>query len=270
MASLEAFYLPTPRGRRFCLLRRPDPTTVARGAMLYLHPFAEEMNKTRRMAAVGAEALSHAGWTVLSLDCGGAGDSEGDFSDADWDGWVADALDGVAWLQADGGTQPWLWGLRAGALIAGAVAERVEIPGVLLWQPVLSGRQHLNQFLRLKVAGGALAGTTDRGSTQSLRERALQGQSIEVAGYTLSPGMVTGLDQAAFRLPAAVGRVVWGEVSSAAEPALTPVSRQHVTNLEAAGVSVDAFVARGPGFWQTVEIEEAPELVSATIARLSP
>lgn len=270
MAWMEAFYLPTMRGRRFCLLRRPDRDTVFKGSMVYCHPFAEELNKTRRIAAVGATALSNAGWTVLSLDCGGAGDSEGDFGDAEWSGWIADALDGFEWLEKETGSKPWLWGLRAGALVASSVADLVDVPGVLLWQPVLSGSQHMTQFLRLKLAGEALAGAADRGSTQALREAASRGESIEVAGYALSPAMVLGLDKAVFRLPATVARVVWAEVSSAEAPSLIPVSRQHVTNLEAAGVAVAAFAVRGPAFWQTVEIEEAPELVSATLEQLTP
>src|SRR5436190_21776504 len=87
------------------------------GAMLYLHPFAEEMNKSRRMAAMQARALAAAGWTVLQLDLFGCGDSEGEFGSASWTQWLDDAAAAIEWLDADTGSTPALWGVRTGCLL---------------------------------------------------------------------------------------------------------------------------------------------------------
>ena len=98
----EVFFLPTPgssaRGQRLCV--HHGPGRAARGAVLYLHPFAEEMNKARRMAALQSRALADAGFSVLQIDLFGCGDSSGDFGDATWNDWIDDALLGCAWLQA--------------------------------------------------------------------------------------------------------------------------------------------------------------------------
>ena len=52
----EAFFLPGPRPPgRFCLLHLP--TGPVRGCVLFVPPFAEEMNKSRRMVALTAEHL---------------------------------------------------------------------------------------------------------------------------------------------------------------------------------------------------------------------
>ena len=84
--------------------------------MLYLHPFAEEMNKSRRMAALACRALAEAGHAVLQIDLRGCGDSSADFGDASWGDWQDDVRLGLAWLDAHTPADAplWLWGLRAG------------------------------------------------------------------------------------------------------------------------------------------------------------
>ena len=62
MALTEAFFLPFAHGGRFCILHQPGSGSSATlGAILFVHPFAEEMNKSRRMAALQARALLDAG-----------------------------------------------------------------------------------------------------------------------------------------------------------------------------------------------------------------
>ena len=60
---LEAFFLPAAPGERFCLAHAP--AREPRGAIVYVHPFAEEMHKSRRMAALQARLLAARGWLVL-------------------------------------------------------------------------------------------------------------------------------------------------------------------------------------------------------------
>src|SRR5687767_10614876 len=63
----EAMFLPVPHGgRRFCLFHTPQG--AVRALVFYIHPFAEEMNKSRRMAALQARSLAEAGFAVLQLD----------------------------------------------------------------------------------------------------------------------------------------------------------------------------------------------------------
>ncbi len=55
-----------------------------------LPPFAEEMNKCRRMMALTAYALQAAGLDVLFVDLFGTGDSGGDFADGSLEVWRSD------------------------------------------------------------------------------------------------------------------------------------------------------------------------------------
>jgi hypothetical protein len=52
------------------------------------------------------------------------------------------------------------------------------------------------------------------------------------------------------------------------EATLAPVSQKYIEQWRVAGFDVETKVVRGPGFWQTSEIEDAPELISATLAAL--
>lgn len=165
--SALPFFLPAAPGERFCLYHAPDPAQRRRGAILYVHPFAEELNKTRRMAALQARAFAAAGHPVLQMDLYGCGDSSGDFADARWDIWCRDLMLACQWLRGRGGERLYLWGLRLGALLAidFACAPGCRPDALILWQPVVSGRTHLNQFLRMEQAARLLTlARTDAGT----------------------------------------------------------------------------------------------------------
>jgi len=91
---------------------------------------------------------------------------------------------------------------------------------------------------------------------------------VDVAGYSVHPDLAAGLDRATLMPPRDGRRAVWLEVARADTPALLPASERVVAGWRAQGVPVDAAAVAGPGFWQSVEIEEAPALVEATRAAL--
>lgn len=273
----EAFFLTAtdaPHSQRFCLYHPPAAGSAVRGALIHLQPFAEEMNKSRRMTAMAARRLAQRGYAVLQIDLHGSGDSDGDFGDATWASWRQDIHTAHAWLRQrhDAMAAPlWLWGLRAGCLLAAeALAELNERVGLLFWQPATSGKQHLQQFLRLKVAGEMMSGDS-KGVMAALKQSLADGTSVEIAGYTLSPDLARGLDAAELTPPPGSGphaRLVWIELSSRPDPALAPASVKCIERWQAAGWQLESAVVPGPTFWQTVEIEEAPALIDATLAML--
>lgn len=267
---MEAFFLDGSSGRVFCLLHEPAPETEKRGAIVYLHAFAEEMNKSRRMTGLQALALAQAGWSVLQADLHGCGDSDGDFGDATWDRWISDAHRMATWLRDRSGFPPALWGLRAGCLLAAAVAPQLEwVPDMLFWQPVTSGKQHLQQFLRLRLASEMFGASKRSGDdTRQLREQLSGGASIEIADYLLSPELAFGMDAAILEPPAGQGRLLWFEICGATTVKLSPAARLSVKAWEAAGWHVTAEAIAGTSFWQTQEIEELPGLIEATTALL--
>lgn len=265
----EVFFLPLGGNRQLCVLHRPV-AEPPRGAIVYLHPFAEELNKSRRAAAVGSRALAAAGWVVLQIDLLGCGDSSGDFSDATWEEWVAGVQTAHAWIVGRWGPHCWIWGLRAGCLLAAEWVRRSrEAPNLLFWQPVVSGNRHLEQFLRLKVASGMLGSDPARAGTRGLKAQLAQGESLEIAGYRLSPSLASGLGAADLELVGYQGRIIWCEVSSSVPASLSPAARTRVARIEEQGAQIETVVVQGPPFWQTLEIEECPGLAQVTVRALA-
>jgi exosortase A-associated hydrolase 2 len=266
---MRAFFLPVGRGKRFCVMHTPD--AAMRGALLYVHPFAEELNRTRRMAALQARAFARAGWTVLQMDLFGCGDSPGDFGEADWQRWIDDIAEASAWLQRETGRAPALWALRAGCLLATQAARSMpSAPRMVLWQPALSGKRHLQQFLRLNI-GTHIVRQPGRihAGTQLLRDLLTRGETIEVVGYALAPAMAWGLEAAELQPPVEPAQIAWLEVQGAQDPQLAAASTTSVQRWEEAGHSVHARTVRGPAFWQTPEITECPALIEATLAAVN-
>lgn len=263
--AFEAFFLPAAIGQRFCILHRVEPTVPIRGAIVHVHPFAEEMNKARRMAALQARALASAGYAVLRVDLRGCGDSSGDFGDASWSDWIDDVAAACAWLRERIDAELWLWGLRTGCLLATDAAKRIDdVSRLLFWQPVLSGKQYLQQFLRLKIAGEMLSGDS-KGVMERLKNELAQDRSVEIAGYTLSPGLARGLESAELSLPDRPMRVEWLELSAKPEGSLSPAAANRLAQWSAAGHAARGASVYGPSFWQTTEIAECGELIAATL-----
>ena len=270
--GLDAFFLPLGQGERFCLLHQPAAPTAERvqRGVLFVHPFAEEMNKSRRVASRQARAFASAGWTVLQLDLYGCGDSSGDFSEATWTQWVDDVIDASAWLREKTGCVPALWGLRSGCLVASDAAKRnPELTDLIFWQPIHSGAQFLRQFLRVSTASGIVAQTGPSSTIEQLRGKLASGETVEIAGYPLSPGLAQGLEAAKLEPHAPAGRVAWLEVRTTIAGEVAPASRACISRFESAGHSVDARVVAGPAFWQNLEITECPDLIEASVAMTS-
>jgi exosortase A-associated hydrolase 2 len=283
----DVFFLPVAArhtegpGQRLCIYYPAQHDGVAcapLGLVLYIHPFAEEMNKSRRMAALQSRALAQAGFAVLQIDLLGCGDSSGDFGDATWERWVNDVVAGSQWLRdkhpadASKGRAPvWLWGLRVGCLLAVDAAKQMDEPcNFIFWQPPASGKPLLQQFLRLKVAGDMLTGQS-KGVMEGMRQQLAGGSPVEIAGYMLAPGLAFGLEQAALVPPAVsdpAPRVEWFELSTREDASLSPISAKTVQAWEQAGCRVNSHLVNGPAFWQTTEIEDAPLLIDATTAAL--
>lgn len=259
------FLLPATRGERFCIFH--PAAGVPRGGFVYLHPFCEEMNKSRRMAALQSRMLAANGFAVLQIDLFGCGDSSGDFGDARWEIWRHDVALGVEWLRQRVPAPIHLWGLRLGALLALDFAVACDEPfgGFLLWQPVTSGESFLTQFLRLRVATGMISGEAAKTSTQKLRNELRAGAALEIAGYDLAPELAYALEHLKLGELAPHGTPVrWFEVVPEAGRPLSPASRTVSDMWTARGVEVNVRTVTGEPFWNTVEIAECSELLAET------
>lgn len=256
MIRSEAFFLSGRSGALFCLAHHPEGRP--RGAVLLVQPFAEEANKARSALVAVARECAAAGYLALIGDVGGCGDSGGDFGDALWSDWIADLEDFAAWLVERSGGALVLIGLRLGALLASAALGRgLAADALLALAPLASGKLALTQFLRLGAAAELGEDPGSRLDTRAWRARLAAGKSVEVAGYSLSPGLAAAIEAAAFSPPETV-RLGWVEIGSA--QSLSPVAARLFEQRSALGCNDFSRVLAGPAFWQTQEISSVPAL----------
>lgn len=259
-------------GRRLFALHRPAAGGArGRGGVVFMPPFAEEMNRARRMATLLALDAAAAGADSLVFDLGGTGDSAGDFADARWDDWRGDACAAVSWLAERTDGPITLVGLRLGAFLALAAARAAAgaVGRIVLWQPVTSGKTMFTQFLRVRVAA-AMAQGADGETTQGLRARLEAGETLAVAGYGIAPELARALDGLSLADEAAPAVPVdWLELGpdDGREPA--PASRRVIEAWRAAGAAVDARIVAGEPFWSIQETTVAPALLAATVALIA-
>jgi len=165
--ALDAFFFGTPPA----LFAAYHPARGRpRGPGVVLCPaLGHEYVRAHRAYRNLAQALSRAGLPVLRFDYWATGDSAGESGAGTPDRWVQDVHAAIDVLKARAAvSQVGLVGLRFGAAVAAlASAARPDVDRLLLWDPVLRGRDYLDELDQLQVdwlrdrlgtAGDGLAG----------------------------------------------------------------------------------------------------------------
>jgi exosortase A-associated hydrolase 2 len=244
------------------------PAGPSKGTVLYLPPYAEEMNRCRCHVAESARALAAAGQRCLILDHHGTGESDGGSTEADWENWKADAIAVAQGLVKRDRLPLTLWGMRTGALLATEVAHAgvVDVDRLLLWQPVLDGKNFLTQYLRLRIASQMVHGS-DRETTAMIMQRLAVGEDIEVAGYPLAQRLAAGLSSRRLIDFATLKtrRIDWVEIVAQANQNLPPGSQRAADALTAAGANLRVTPVAAPQIWQLAGEHPAPQLIRTTV-----
>ena len=260
-------FLDSPSGRIFTLYFAP--TTPIRGAILYLPPFAEEMNRCRALAAAQARAFADAGYACLLLDYFGTGDSAGELIDASWEIWRSDIISAADWLERKSGMPITLWGCRLGTLLAADIASQnpSRFRHLLFWQPVVDGKMYLTQFLRLRVAFLMDKGLPKE-TTEQMRMQLANQQAVVVSGYAIPAAIACAVDQLHISDQANLSgcHIDWMENVSTPDKPLTIASLKAIDALRTQGNDVTPNPFTAPPIWQLHERDEAPDLVAKTIA----
>ncbi len=264
---MKAEFIAGPRGDLFILYLPPVPGAPDHGDLIFVPPFAEEMNRSRAVVLAQARALGQAGMGVLVLDLYGTGDSDGGFADARWETWREDIRAAAAWLRERGRDRIGLWGLRLGGLLA--LDTLYDDPHgfrqVVLWEPVVSGKAYMDQFLRIGVAQGIESGGRSV-SLDEMRLKLSRTEPVEVAGYVISRILTHAIDRSdlielaeALRIP-----VTWIDCA--------PPSPERRALVEDAGracaanaASLDYLTVRSPPFWAVLNGTADPQLAAATV-----
>jgi exosortase A-associated hydrolase 2 len=262
-------FIDGPRSRIFTLMYRP--ATVRGGSALLVPPFAEEMNKTRKIFTDLAQQLAQRGIATILPDLHGTGDSGGEFSEADWTQWAADVALAAKVAADEGWPVKAVVGARLGCLLAARVA-RESLSGIektVFWQPVTDGERYLTQFLRLRVAA-SMADASRKETVAKLKEQMRREQAIEVSGYALPARLAEQMEKLRLseELGPHVGALHWLEVVRDMDAPLPTPTAELIER--ARKIPLDVAVERVPGepFWQSTEIVRNAALVERTVAAI--
>ena len=151
-------------------------------AVVLCHPWGQEYLRAHRSMRQLAAMMSESGYHVFRFDYFGTGDSFGDSSDGDIEGWKSDIERAIEELRDTTGiAQVVLVGLRLGSTLAASVAvnhpELVE--SLVLWDPIIDGREYLQELLQQPSPFELSRG-------RSLSRRAEDGNGWEVRGFSLT------------------------------------------------------------------------------------
>ncbi len=260
------FFMATAAGRLFAIHHLPPAGVVVRGHVLCALPFNEEMNRSRSMVTLLAQSLATLGIGTLVVDLLGTGDSQGEHVDARWDIWLANLAGAQAWLQSQDGGCVALWGIRLGAILAAELHARTADPrlALLLWQPVVEGKVHLNQFMRVKIAAQMDRAELPKLTTAAMRQQWQAGQSVEIVGYEIHPELASAIEAAsltAHRLAQGTP-LLWLEQMVNDGSELSISSRKALQTWPGEAVRLTCALFNGPPFWQVHERALAPDAVA--------
>jgi len=271
--AVEPFFLDSPDGPLYAIYRGPAEGVKPRGNLLCCMPFNEEMNRCRSMVTLQAQTLAARGYGTLLLDLLGTGDSAGDYRDGRWQTWVDNLQLGKNWLAQHRGGCSALLGIRLGAMLAADLHARLANPalGLVFWQPVLDGKTHLTQFMRVRIAADLDRRDGPKETTATMRQRWQDGGPVEIAGYELHPALAQSLDMLAmgnFQLPPGT-QLLWLEQSVDAGNAVGTASKRLLDSWPGPKVQTTVTAFDGPAFWQLFDRVLAPSVVAATTAWLT-
>ncbi|NNM82146.1 MAG: hydrolase 2, exosortase A system-associated [Burkholderiales bacterium] len=262
----KPFFLEASGGERFAI--HFPPAGRCRGTVLFAPPFAEELNKSRRMIAMQSRNLASIGFAVLHVDLLGTGDSSGDFRDAGWAAWQEDLLLGASWLRKRYEAPLVLWGMRLGALLALDVAPMIQPDSILLWQPVVSGEAFTTQFLRLRVASEMMGG--GKKTVKDLRCELAAAGSMEIAGYEISSGLLEAIDRLKLSEMGMPGTDhCWMEAVQDESAPPSPATSRMLEAWRNRGIRVEHVRMKSEPFWSTQEITDSPGFLSCTTGHVS-
>jgi uncharacterized protein len=142
-------------------------------AVLLCHPWGQEYIRAHRSMRRLAMLLGAAGRHVLRFDYFGTGDSMGESREVNLRGCEEDIETAIEELRdTSGATRVALVGLRLGAALATHVAARKRklVESLVLWDPVVSGPEYLEELLGNSLGSiGSAPSQEVRGLADELR-----------------------------------------------------------------------------------------------------
>jgi pimeloyl-ACP methyl ester carboxylesterase len=186
---LEPFYFGAPAKQLFGCYHAPQSVRRQDCGVVLCYPMGHEYTDFHRAYRQLAVHLSRAGFSVLRFDFYGCGDSSGACEEGQIQQWLSDIATALAEIRARCGlVKYWLLGVRLGGTLAAmSGAQRGDVEGMVLWNPVISGRAYIRE---LTVLHHTLVQDPQGKPQHGIRDD----MPSEVLGFPLTEAMLTVLE----------------------------------------------------------------------------
>ena len=194
MHTTDFHYLPSSQNSQIFIAHyaplEQSEAVGASQAVIFVPPFAEEMNRSKRMYVLCARLLADAGIHSLCFDFSGTGDSSGEWGDFDYADWKNNLIDVFQFAKKITSNIS-LVTLRDSALISLNLIKRadIQIDKCVLWDPIDNGDALIRQLVRMKIAS-AMASDLKKITTKEVLESIEQSGFLEVGGYHVSADLI--------------------------------------------------------------------------------
>ncbi len=163
-------------------------------AVIFVPPFAEEMNRSKRMYVLCARLLADSGIHAICFDYSGTGDSSGEWGEFSYSDWVGDLNDVYQYYSKAGKSISFV-ALRFGALVlTDAIADYdLNAARCVFWDPIENGEMLTRQLIRMKIAA-AMADTSKKLTTQEIKDSIKNNGHLESGGYHISESLLDSIN----------------------------------------------------------------------------
>lgn len=163
-------------------------------AVVLVPPFAEELNRSKRMYILCARLLANSGIHAICFDYSGTGDSSGEWGEFCYSDWVNDLHEVYRYAGKYTFDISFI-ALRFGALVLmDAMLEHQMTAGKsLFWDPLENGDLLTRQLVRMKIAA-AMSDNAKKITNKEVIESIENNGFLESAGYHLPQSMLDDIN----------------------------------------------------------------------------
>jgi alpha/beta superfamily hydrolase len=179
----------------FGILHLPDGE--ATHGIVFCSPFAEEQKSTYRVFVEFARQLAEKGVASLRFDYRGTGDSDGFFQDYLLADWIGDTVSAIDCLKEKSGLDKvCVLGVRFGGFIGIQAAQQSgSVSDLILWQPIISGKQfHRQEMRRFMIRQMMTSGKATKGE-EDLASDAEEDNVVDMDGYLMRKELSEGIKE---------------------------------------------------------------------------
>jgi uncharacterized protein len=243
------------------------PDGDLRGAVLIVHPFAEEKKFAHRVLVNAAWTLARSGFATLRFDLSGCGDSFGTFREATLKQWLADVSCATDVLRHETGcARLSLLGLRLGATLCRLANPALnDVRALILWEPVLSGRRYVEALWRKKLIKDMMTSGRGRITFDQARAEIARIGFIDLDGWDLGAPMLdelVALDLTQAPTPCTVPTLA---VQIAFNAKVSAELTDFAASEHLAGAAIDVIGIRERPIWDRIDIVPATELITRSL-----